>query len=144
MESFVLGWGVGPITTTVVPKGPQLLQARFLPPPAALSECRGPRETEQVCRVRRRQPYTRKPLTKRYRAAFARTVNMGPSIQHKVLSTTFQGVVHPHVSGIHQYRGIQYAKVQKRFRKARLFTQYGKTVDATAHGYVSSQYQRDS
>lgn len=62
---------------------------------------------------------------------------LSPSVNHPQLKTVFRGVLHlasilP--TPVIQYRGIQYATIPSRFRKAVLRTAYPENYDATEHG----------
>jgi len=58
---------------------------------------------------------------------------------HPALHTKFVGVEHPASAKgatVHQYRGIKYATVPKRFRRSVLLEKYSNETLATRHGYV--------
>lgn len=68
-------------------------------------------------------------------------------LHHSVLGTTFKGIDHPISTTdvpIHQFRGIKYASVAARFRQSKLVTSYPSSVDATRHGPICPQPERES
>ncbi|KAG2146296.1 Alpha/Beta hydrolase protein [Suillus clintonianus] len=68
-------------------------------------------------------------------------------LHHTVLGTTFRGIDHPISTvdvPIHQFRGIKYASVPARFRQSKLVTSYPSSVDATRHGPICPQPDRQS
>ncbi|KLO16112.1 alpha/beta-hydrolase [Schizopora paradoxa] len=68
----------------------------------------------------------------------------GPTIEitHPTLHTKFVGVQHPasvRNATVHQYRGIKYATVPKRFRRSVLLQEYPEKTLATRHGAICPQ-----
>ena len=66
-------------------------------------------------------------------------------ITHPTLHTKFVGVQHPasvRNATVHQYRGIKYATVPKRFRRSVLLQEYPEETLATRHGYVAMKPHR--
>lgn len=60
-------------------------------------------------------------------------------VLHPTLHTKFIGVEHPASAKgatVHQYRGIKYATVPKRFRRSVLLEKYPEVTLATRHGCV--------
>lgn len=61
------------------------------------------------------------------------------SVDHPLLKTTFNGILHPHSTSkksVYQFRGIKFAKLSERFHLAVLNESFAPETDATKHGYV--------